>query len=83
MDGSLRLYFTLEGSIAYNEHWGECENIYYTSHDIIFNTFDIELDTILSQGDDITSLIRLKDDACQISDLLSLLTKQYEENGLQ
>lgn len=79
MDGSLRLYFMLKGSIAYNEHWGECENIYYTSHEICFNTFDIELDTTLSQGDNITSLIWLKDDACQISDLLSLLTKQYEE----
>ena len=78
-DGSSRLYFTLSGDTSYNEHWGECGSVYYTAHKFDFNTYDIELDNLLSQGTDITSLIRLKEETCHISDLFDLLTHHYED----
>ncbi|WP_304155684.1 DEAD/DEAH box helicase [Hoylesella buccalis] len=77
--GSSRLYFTLSGDTTYNEHWGECGSVYYTSYKFDFNTYDIELDSLLSQGTDITSLIRLKEESCHISDLFGLLTHHHED----
>jgi len=79
LDGSSRLYFALDGSNSYNEHWGECENVYYTSHGLDFNIFDIQPDTLFPQGNDITSLFRLHEESCLISDLFGLLTKHDED----
>jgi len=82
VDGSSRLYFTLAGSTSYNEHWGECERVYSTSHALVIDIKDIELDNLFNQGDDITSLFRLHENSCHIKDLLELLTKQYENKWI-
>jgi Distinct helicase family with a unique C-terminal domain including a metal-binding cysteine cluster len=79
VNGSTRLYFTLAGSLSYNEHWGECERVYSTANKLNLELKNVVLDDLFNQGNDITSLFRLHEDTCHIKDLFELITKQNED----